>query len=310
MFGNNRIIYKATQKFSTAQWRAALEHEAERGNANKISEYADSPLFDSYSADEEMMSYAITSTTKKDKKKKRKDENVLARVQSLPAADDPIESNNAEFGLQQQESRNIRDFRETVQSVRDILGQNGGDNPCANFFGGAGLDALNAIVNRVNAQRENETFTDLGNTSTGIRMNIPTQVNPGEVGIPRTSRTNLDGTTTPTREYVAVAPNSIAINTRGPFVSRSASRIGRYASGTLESRVIQLLHEIGHLVITDTASTLKAITVGGRTRIYRQVALAHLLALDGNNSGLSVTNTTSVTNACGNQINGLNDEDD
>ena len=67
-----QCIIAAAQKFSTAQWRSALEHEAERGNASRINDYADSPLLDFYSADDERMSQTLTSTTKKDKKKKKK----------------------------------------------------------------------------------------------------------------------------------------------------------------------------------------------------------------------------------------------
>ena len=91
-----------------AEYLVAINPAKERGNANRISEYSDAPI-NFYSATDETMSYALTSTAKKDKKDKKKkrqggDEessgNILAVVQSERAKDDPLESNNAEFGLQ------------------------------------------------------------------------------------------------------------------------------------------------------------------------------------------------------------------
>ena len=200
----------------------------------------------------------------------------------------------------QQQSANMRDFGNAVQAVRDILGQKG-PNPCADFFGGAGLDALDNIVKRVTDQAENKTFQNLGNTSTGISQNIPYQSNVGDVGIPMNTQRGLDGTESPVRNYVAISPNSFAINTAGAFVSGFASRIGGYANRSLQSRVVQILHEIGHLVITNTTPTLRIVD----NKIYKQVVSTPLLPVDGTDPDLSKKNTDGVLKACGDQIKAL-----
>ncbi|MBX3292721.1 MAG: hypothetical protein KF881_07510 [Acidobacteria bacterium] len=210
------------------------------------------------------------------------------------------------------ESRNMRHFREAVQAVRDILNQNGGDNPCANFFGGAGLDALENIVSEVTES----SFVDLSSNSLGIQMRIPTQASREFVAIPSpaVSLQNLDGSTIPIpARHTAVSPTSdnrrlpVLINTRGPFISRFASRIGGYAPGRLRSRSLQLLHEIGHLTITATSAALRTLRDQNAVRVYWQLGLTHKLPLDGNDARLSETNTTAILEACRGQIDQLDD---
>lgn len=211
---------------------------------------------------------------------------------------------------QQQESQNMRNFRNAVQAIRNILNQNGGDNPCANFFGGPGLDALEKIVGQVT----DETFTDMGENSTGIRMGIPIQVSLGGVELPSqaTAVSNLDGTRAeiPAR-YVSVSPvptndnPAVSINTRGPFVSPFAPRVGGYASGTLRSRVSQLLHEMAHITVTDVSRAIRVILIGNEPRSYEQLKLTHRIPPDTNNPSLSARNTNTVLDACRDQINAL-----
>ena len=124
--------------------------------------------------------------------------------------------------------------------------------------------------------------------------------------------TGLEGSITviPGR-YTTVSPTSVAVNTRGPFVrmiplstaeNDRLPRFGGYGPGTLESRVLQLLHEMGHLVITDVK---RYLIPRNRNTLVEHVILSHLLPIDGGNASLSRSNTTQVQNACGRQINAI-----
>ena len=102
-------------------------------------------------------------------------------------------------------------------------------------------------------------------------------------------------------------PAYVWINTRGPFVNGQAKRNGHQFSATLKSRVLQILHEIGHLVVTGVTRGEVKRKVGGEMRTYKVSNLTQLLDLDGSgsDSGLSDDNTEKVEEACGKQINGL-----
>ena len=207
----------------------------------------------------------------------------------------------------QTESENMRNFNAAVRATRDILT---GDNPCATFFGGAGLAGLNAILNAVTSQGES-TFTDLGTGGLGIRMGISV----ANAAIPSRSSTltGLDGSSTVVPgQFTNVSPSSVAINDRGLFVRRlpqssiSSDRLpnfGGYSPGTLESRVLQLLHEIGHLTITDVKSYF--IPRGVSHISDQRNILTHLLPIDGGNESLSKKNTAAVTKACRKQIDAI-----
>ena len=96
--------------------------------------------------------------------------------------------------------------------------------------------------------------------------------------------------------------------TSGPFVTRIDRNIGNYARGTLKSRVLQILHEVGHLVIVDTKSLFRVSLSNGNVIIRKNfIALVPLLEIDGGNSELSKSNTKKVEGNCGNQIDSIQD---
>jgi RHS repeat-associated protein len=182
-------------------------------------------------------------------------------------------------------------FLQALWAARGILGS---DNDCSRFFKGAGLDAINAIAWAVYSGRNNAY--GVFDPKIGISMNIPDVVSFSNAPI------LLPGM------YAAVAPNSVLINSNGAF-GRSASfdklpRFGGYSPGTLQSRVLQLLHEAGHLVITDVM--FKTFVSAGNKK-YAVYQLTHLLPLDGKpgQESLSETNTERVKKACGKEIDAL-----
>ncbi|MGH9875197.1 MAG: hypothetical protein ACRD9S_22305 [Pyrinomonadaceae bacterium] len=189
-------------------------------------------------------------------------------------------------------------FTEAVAAARQILQ---GNNPCADFFGGAGLAALDGIADVVGAAGGN-AFGAIGESTLGIRMSIPTSVPTSDAPIASPDA------------YAAISPTSVRINTNGSFVrmvsgsgGASLPRFGNYNPGSLQSRVLQLLHETGHLVITGTSSTLRGIRVGKRINFYPISVLNHLLPLDGSpgDTALSEENTRRVLAACRAQIDAL-----
>jgi len=85
-------------------------------------------------------------------------------------------------------------------------------------------------------------------------------------------------------------------------------RFGGYAPGTRESRVLQLLHEIGHLVVTDVYRAYVFVQLGSATRSYARDRVRLLLPVDGNNPTLSDQNTNRVLAACRDQIDALRNQ--
>ena len=183
---------------------------------------------------------------------------------------------------------NMQAFDEAVQAVRNIL-QEKGDNSCAKFFGRVGEDALNKIV----AMVSESNFVPLSDSVTGIKM-VVDPVAGADFNMPSNG-------------YTTIGPTAVFINSRGPFVDGRAKRIGHQYSATLKSRALQILHEIGHLVVTGVTRGEVKIEVGGEMRTYKVSNLTFLLAPDGPGSeyGLSVANTDKVEKACGEQINAL-----
>lgn len=147
----------------------------------------------------------------------------------------------------------------------------------------------------MNAAGDNPFQQIVGDSSTGIRMSIPIVVSSGNAPIVTAD------------SYAAISPTSVTVNTNGPFVRRVAAgnqtlpSFGNYASGGLQSRVLQLLHETGHVVITSTGFTM--LRVGHR--FYPMQRLTNLLPLDGGNTILSSQNTDRVLAACRQQIDAL-----
>jgi YD repeat-containing protein len=179
---------------------------------------------------------------------------------------------------QNTQTREQRLITETRNNLINILNSNNGNNPCAQFFGGAAnaIAALNAMP-----------FTpgQLANYRTGISMNIP--LGPVAAGT----------------SYIV--PNSATVNTRGGFYQsfafdQSSGRtvqtpnFGGYGSNNNRSRALQMFHELGHVIVTGRnpdGTPQLLLSVDGPTR---------------DPSGrLSEQNTRAVVNACRNQLNSI-----
>jgi RHS repeat-associated protein len=193
-------------------------------------------------------------------------------------------------------SQNSSAFDEAVAAAQGILS---GNNPCSQFFGGAGLNALNGIANVVN-RAGSKAFTMLADVSIGIAMSIPTTVPPEDAPL------------TEIGHYAYVMPVEVKINSQGAFRNMQTSsgptlpRFGGYPPGSLQARVLQLFHETGHLVITSVSRTLWVRKYGKKKysnfTIYR---LNHLLPLDDRDPDLSGRNTDRVLGACRGEIDKL-----
>jgi hypothetical protein len=177
---------------------------------------------------------------------------------------------------------------------RDIVGENNGNNSCANFFRGMGVGALNAIRTYVNRAGD-RAFNEIpDNSATGIRMVVSetTDVRPA-MTIPTGNGEVSTGLQNPT---------TVTINTNGAFIKRIAQRalprFGGYNPGTLGSRMVLLLHEMGHIVIVGVG--WRPTRIDGRVVI--QYSIVPLLPFDGKNDGRSSTNTDSVLTACQAQL--------
>lgn len=175
---------------------------------------------------------------------------------------------------QQQQQRATRELRlidETRTNLTALLkkkGADGKENPCATFFGGEAnaIAALNAIPFTPGA---------LSKVTTGIGMTIPT-------GTPVAAGTKY------------IVPISATVNTDGGFynsfglnptthASMTLPSFGGYGTNNNRSRALQMLHELGHVVVTGTNAD--------GTPILR-------LKVDGNDAELSKTNTNTVLAHC------------
>ena len=111
---------------------------------------------------------------------------------------------------------------DAVALTRTILS---GTNPCATWFGNNALQALNDLEKKLTRG----IVDGPGNTQTGIRMSGGTSF----VGNPVQYR---------------VFQNAV-INNNGPFISIiSKTRIGGYDPGRHQSQVLQILHELAHMI--------------------------------------------------------------
>lgn len=186
-------------------------------------------------------------------------------------------------------------FQEAVDEARRILT---GDNDCSRFFGGAGLGALREVESAVAADGEG-AYAPLGDSLTGIRMQVPTKINLSNLPL-----SNLPN------GYISIAPTDVTINSSGPFArivssGSTLSRPGNYTPGSLQSRVLQLLHELGHLVVVKSQISYRFLTINGSRRRYEMRTLVPLLQYDGNDTGLSERNTERILQACRTEIDRL-----
>jgi hypothetical protein len=130
-----------------------------------------------------------------------------------------------------------------------------------------------------------------------------------------TQAPSKDALITTDTQFVATKPLSVSINSRGSFVRSIAMttssddrlpRFGGYDAGTIKSRVLQLLHEIGHLTVVSSSPIIRFASPAGKTKVYNQKSYNLLLPVDGGgDAGLSKTNTTTVINACKTQIDAI-----
>jgi hypothetical protein len=172
---------------------------------------------------------------------------------------------------------------ETKTTIKKILAANG---PCATFFGKDALNALTSLTFQVAGfKNQGPQGPNVVNGSTGIYMNLKA----------------IDATATK-NGYVSVS--SAIINQTGGFFATTYLSEGKsyntplfgkndtfngYAANTLQSRVLQVLHELGHIILKDGT---------------------HLLGIDGNgimgkNKPLSQENTDEVLKNCKAEIDAL-----
>jgi YD repeat-containing protein len=138
-----------------------------------------------------------------------------------------------------------------VDAVRKILE---GDNECSNFFKNqtAALNALKAFHSKARVV----SFSGSEDPNVGIQMTSNQRV-----GL--TQSFNADGsryTYNPEKPDLKAAYRvfgQVSINQTGPFLNKFArSRPGRYSPGYLQSQVLQILHELAHMVLNEEGRPL------------------------------------------------------
>jgi hypothetical protein len=141
------------------------------------------------------------------------------------------------------------------------------DSDCSRFYGGPpAIEALNRLTRQIKP-----TYLD---RPIALRMNGKTSL-----GFNHSS-----GFSYRIFERVELNLNGPFYKSFVPFKDKSEIRIGAFAPNTREARVTILLHELGHLVKTESG---------------------WLLANDGDQPGISEQNTERVIAVCGEQIKGL-----
>jgi len=171
---------------------------------------------------------------------------------------------------------NRQDFEYAVADVRAILS---GDNPCTKFFQDS--DVAKKALGAFAAKAE---FGKLDDTATGIRQNSDSK-HP-TVGY------NADGSlykSDQAKPSAYLVYGIITVNTYGPFFALTGKRkIGEYNDMSRQSRALQILHELAHVILDSK----------GR----------RLIADDGDGaSASSAANTDIILQHCKDQINALGD---
>ena len=167
------------------------------------------------------------------------------------------------------------------KAVTDILGAGG---KCASFFGANALAAFNSISFTTGNFYQEDPNNSKGilNYTVGIQMNISgvdqSAINKGYVTVNSAVINNKGAFFT---------SNYIGKNSAGNITPKTTPNFGGYSSNTLKSRVIQLLHELGHIVVKDNK---------------------RLLSVDGGNATLSEENTNEVKKVCEEEINALKED--
>ena len=137
----------------------------------------------------------------------------------------------------------LKTLTDAIGRVREIVG---GKNPCADFFENkvAALNALDAFEDKARIGVVDSSI----NTKTGIEMTSDKK-NP-------TIPFHTDGYPYDVGTMWAQGPagyrvfGRITVNINGPFFNKlSNARIGRYDDGYRRSQVLQILHELAHMVL-------------------------------------------------------------
>ena len=172
--------------------------------------------------------------------------------------------------------------KNAIEGVREIFTSKdeNGENSCADFFKGKGLDALAAFISKLDGNlQELKNADGTINYTTGIKGELPGNYSQADV------------------KNGVITPLWFKINKNGGFINRLYLPLTQtksipvpqfhpdYINGTIGSQILQILHELGHLVLVDSN--------GGK---------APLLPIDGGNADLSKTNTETVLNNCKTQI--------
>ena len=138
-------------------------------------------------------------------------------------------------------------------ALKDVESILAGDNSCSKFFGSFAQKALEALGPML-------TPTPLNNPNIGIHMVVPAAA-----------------------EGPYRVPSIAEVNTGGPFLSPFGPSFGGYTHGTEQSRVVQILHELAHLLKNPEGT-------------------GWLIPDDGSDPKQSEKNTSTVMDHCKDQI--------
>jgi YD repeat-containing protein len=144
---------------------------------------------------------------------------------------------SAEFGLSSSKNKytnSNKDIRKALEDADLILS---GDNECSKFFGKYWKQGLLALDKKLN-----KGVVDNNNQSTGIRQEMD---KPNDF-VGDMSPTS-DGNIAQKKAYRVF--ETATVNSFGPFFNpKSPAKIGGYYPASRESRVLQILHELAHMI--------------------------------------------------------------
>jgi YD repeat-containing protein len=178
----------------------------------------------------------------------------------------------------------------TIDNTRkDVEAILGGDNDCAKFFGKDALTAFKAMNFQVGEIYQSSPYSskDVLNYTIGIQMTLNDVDSKGvvssdakKIGYVTTSSAVINANGSFFRK------DNYTERTSSGFAVRSMPAFGGFNATTRQSRVLQLLHELGHVIVKPDGTLL--------------------LELDGSGqNGLSEENTRKVKEACEKEIKAL-----
>jgi hypothetical protein len=160
--------------------------------------------------------------------------------------------------------------RSAYEDVFNILSA---ENSCSNFFGGAAVAV--SIFSQLSTQLRAEPFAQ---ANLGIKMS-------GSITQVKDMRTGASYRLFEKASINSLGPFYMAKNVLPGGSQRAMISVGGFQSNTREARATLLLHELGHLVMTQDGKWL--------------------LPDDGDNADKSLRNTKTVLQHCGDQIKSL-----